>query len=190
MSYESDGSELLVNAIETLDSKVVYRNRWMSVREDIIRRPSGTVGLYGVVEKPNFAVILPVQDGSVHIVEQYRYAVGERCWELPQGAWEKDPGVDHSILAAGELREETGLVAGRIEHLGFQFLAPGFSSQGYHIYFATELSRASRMPDAEEEDLVTSSVSLEAFEAMILSGEIRDATTVNAYGLAKLRGVI
>jgi hypothetical protein len=66
----------------------------------------------------------------------------------------------------------------------------GCSNQGYHIYLATDLSRTSRRLDQEEEDLVTASVSLEEFESMILSGVIMDATTVNAYGLAKLKGAI
>ena len=38
--------------IKTLDSKVVYENKWLRVREDKIQRSSGNEGIYGVVEKP------------------------------------------------------------------------------------------------------------------------------------------
>ena len=67
----------------------------MRVREDMIRRRDGSTGIYGVVEKPDFVVIVPVEDdGRVHLVEQYRYPVKGRYWEFPQGSWEREPGVD------------------------------------------------------------------------------------------------
>jgi hypothetical protein len=37
---------------------VVYENRWMKVREDAIRRQDGSIGIYGVVEKSDFVVIV------------------------------------------------------------------------------------------------------------------------------------
>lgn len=176
--------------IEMLESKVVYANKWMSVREDKVRRPSGAEGIYGVVDKHDFAVILPIEDGYIHLVEQYRYPVEGRYWEVPQGSWDDDAGADHLSLAAGELKEETGLVAGRMAYVGHQFLAYGFSSQGYHIYLATEFTETSRKLDEEEEGFISKRFSIEEFEAMIIAGEIKDATTVNAYGLAKLHGLL
>jgi hypothetical protein len=81
--------------IETTSTRFVYENRWMRVREDMIRRRDGSTGIYGVVEKPDFVVIVPVEDdGRVHLVEQYRYPVKGRYWEFPQGSWEREPGVD------------------------------------------------------------------------------------------------
>ncbi len=80
--------------IKQLDSKVVYQNRWMTVREDKILRPSGAEGIYGVVDKPDCAAILAIDNGMIHLVQQYRYTVGQRCWEIPQGAWESNPDAD------------------------------------------------------------------------------------------------
>lgn len=176
--------------IETLDSQVVYQNRWMSVREDKIRRPSGAEGIYGVVDKPDFAVIFPYQDGYVYLVEQFRYPIAERQCEFPQGTWEANPEADHLLLAAGELQEETGLFANRMEYIGFQYLAYGFCSQGYHIYFATDFTQGETDLDPEEEGLITKKVLLADFEQMIISGEIKDSTTVNVYALAKMKGLI
>ena len=80
--------------IETTSTRLVYENRWM-VREDTIRRRDGSTGIYGVVEKPHFVVIVPVEDGGrLHLVEQYRYPPKGRYWELPQGSWEQEPGAD------------------------------------------------------------------------------------------------
>jgi hypothetical protein len=51
-------------------SRIVYENRWMRVREDATRRRDGTPGVYGVVEKVDFAVIAPIEDGMTWLVEQ------------------------------------------------------------------------------------------------------------------------
>ncbi|WP_287023630.1 NUDIX hydrolase [Vibrio sp.] len=179
-----------MNEIKTLHSEVVYQNKWMTVREDQIERPSGAKGIYGVVEKPDFVVILPIQNDEVYLVEQYRYAVKQRLLEFPQGAWESNPDADPVVLAAGELKEETGLVAGNMVYVGFQYLAYGYSNQGYHIYLATDLTQTERNLDPEEEGLVAKKIPITEFEQKIISGEIKDASTVNAYGLAKLKGLI
>jgi len=176
--------------IKQLDSRIVYRNKWMSVREDRILRPSGNEGIFGVVDKSDFVVIVPVQDGHIHLVEQYRYPVAGRFWELPQGSWEGDQQADHIHIAAGELREETGLTAGNMVYVGFQYLAYGYSSQGYHVYLATDLTQSTNNLDSEEEDLITRKVSLHDFENMLADGIIKDATTLAAYSLTKLKGLI
>lgn len=176
--------------LETLSSRIVYKNRWMKVKEDSVRRPSGAEGIFGVVEKPDFVVIIAIQDQHIYLVEQYRYPVQARYWELPQGSWESEPNADHAKLAAGELQEETGLVASTMEYVGHQFLAYGYSNQGYHIYLATGLRKASTKLDEEEEGLISQKFPLEDFESMIKDGRIKDATTVNAYGLAKMKGML
>lgn len=173
--------------IETLESSVVYQNRWMKVREDKIRRQSGIEGIYGVIDKPDFVAILPIQNGYIHLVEQYRYPVEERYWEIPQGSWESAPDADHETVAAGELKEETGLIANSIVHLGHLYQAYGYSNQGYHVFLATDFESGSQELDLEEEGLITRKFPIEQFEQMIASGVIKDATTLSAYGLAKVK---
>jgi 8-oxo-dGTP pyrophosphatase MutT (NUDIX family) len=98
----------------TLSSRIAYENRWTRLREDRIRHADGSEGIYGVVERSDFVVVVPWQDGQVTLVEQYRYPVGARIWEFPMGMWEQAPGTDPVVLAAAELREETGLIAGHM----------------------------------------------------------------------------
>lgn len=176
--------------IETLSSKVVYKNRWMTVREDKIRRASGAEGIYGVIEKHDFVSILPIENGHIHLVEQYRYPVKQRYWEIPQGSWESDPNADPLKVAAGELREETGLIANKFTYVGHMFQAYGRSNQGYHVYLATDFTATQQELDSEEEGLITKAVSLEEFDSMIVNGVIKDANTVSAYGLARLKNMI
>lgn len=176
-----------MNEIETLNSSVVYQNRWMTVREDQIRRPSGAQGIYGVVDKPDFVAIVPIDDDLIHLVQQYRYPVHQRYWEIPQGSWESEPDADHAVVAAGELREETGLTANKLQYVGHIYQAYGYSNQGFHVYLATNLEAGVQKLDEEEEGLISKAFSLEEFESMIVTGVIKDATTISAYSLVKLK---
>ena len=39
--------------VRRVSTREVYRNPWLTLREDEIRRPDGSPGIYGVVEKPD-----------------------------------------------------------------------------------------------------------------------------------------
>ena len=173
--------------IETISSREVYRNRWMTVREDAIRRQDGSSGIYGVVHKPDFALIIPYENGAFHLVEQYRYPVKGRYLEFPQGMWEDQRDAAPESVAKGELQEETGLVAGRMTYLGHLFSAPGYSTQGMHVFLAEQLSQGARDLSPEESDLAVTRVTLEAFEALVLEGRIKDASTLSAYSLLRMK---
>ncbi len=174
--------------IECVDSREAYANRWMRVREDSVRRADGTLGVYGVVEKNDFAVIVAVQDGAVAMVEQFRYPVGGRYWEFPQGSWESGP--DTLALARAELREETGLLARQVTHAGRLFLASGFCNQAYDVVLATGLTQGESALESEEQGLVSRFVPIAELEARIVSGAIMDASTVAAFGLLRLKGLL
>jgi 8-oxo-dGTP pyrophosphatase MutT (NUDIX family) len=172
-------------SIRTLATREVYRNRWMRLREDRIERSNGVEGIYSVVDKDDCAVIVPIEGGSVYLVEQFRYTVQKRCMEFPQGGWET-PDVDPEELARGELREETGLVAGRVVRLGMNWVAYGFTRQKQHIYLATDLRQESTDRDEEEHDLEVKQVRVAEFEGMLLDGTIQDMSTVAAWGMYRL----
>jgi 8-oxo-dGTP pyrophosphatase MutT (NUDIX family) len=154
----------------------------MRLREDEILRSNGQKGIYGVVEKDDSAIILPIDRGQVWLVEQFRYTIQERALELPQGSWEMKVD-DPEELARGELKEEMGLDAAEMTCLGTLWIAYGFLRQRQHVFLATGLTRTEKDPDAEEHDLVVRSVAVEDFEAMMLNGTIRDNCTLSAWGL-------
>jgi len=169
-------------SITTLSSREVYRNHWMRVREDEILRSNGQKGIYGVVEKDESAIILPIDNNCVWLVEQFRYTIQERAIELPQGGWEMEV-EDPEELARGELKEETGLHAENMTYLGSLWIAYGFTRQRQHVFLATGLTTCENNPDDEEHDLAVRAVAVDEFERMMLSGEIRDNCTVAAWGL-------
>ena len=176
--------------IETLSTRVAYENPWTRVREDIIRRADGSQGLYGVVERSDFVVVVPVQDGRVTLVEQFRYPVQQRMWEFVMGMWETRPGTDPAEIAAGELREETGLVAGRMIYAGGMFQGAGYCNQRGHVFLATELTQGDTAREASEQDLICRSFTLAEVEEMVRDGTIKDAMSIAALGMLRLKGLI
>jgi 8-oxo-dGTP pyrophosphatase MutT (NUDIX family) len=154
----------------------------MRVREDEVLRSNGARGIYGLVEKDDAAIIIPIENGRIWLIEQFRYTIGERALELPQGGWEME--VDNpEELARGELREEIGQDAAQMTRLGMLWIAYGFTRQKQHVYLATGLTPAQDQRDAEEHDLVARSFTIEEFEQMMLDGTIRDGSTLAAWGL-------
>ncbi|WP_158928361.1 NUDIX hydrolase [Acidisphaera sp. S103] len=180
----------MTNPYVTLSTRIAYENRWTRIREDRIRHPDGSDGLYGVVEREDFVVIVPWQDGCLTLVEQYRYPVGVRVWEFPMGMWEQAPGTDPLILAAAELREETGLIAGRMTRIGEIFQGPGYCNQRGHIFLATDLTQGEPDREATEQDMISRSFALADFEAMIRDGTLREAMTLSAFGLLRVKGFL
>lgn len=183
---DKDAKKLQITAdcpsITTLASREIYRNAWMRLREDDILRSNGQRGIYGVVEKDEAAIIIPVEADRIWLVEQFRYTIQQRVWELPQGGWEMQ--IDNpEDLARGELREETGLHAATMTRLGFQWIAYGFTRQKQHIYLATGLTHVETDRDPEEHDLAARCFTIAEFEQMLLDGSISDGCTLGAWGL-------
>jgi 8-oxo-dGTP pyrophosphatase MutT (NUDIX family) len=180
----------VADAITRLSSRLVYENRWLRLREDQVRRQDGSTGIYSVLERAEFAVVCPVQDGVVHLVEQFRYPVGQRCWEFPMGTWEWRADVSPEDLAAAELQEETGLRAGTLIEVGQVFQAAGYSNQAGRAFFATDLVQGEPTLEQEEQDLVQGKFPVAEFERMIRGGIVRDVVTISAFAMARLKGLI
>ena len=176
-------------SIRTLSSREVYRNPWTRVREDIIERPGGERGLYGVIDKDPASIIIPLdhtpKGDFLYLIEQFRYTVQATFKEFPQGGWE-DPDVVPEDLARGELREETGLRAGRMTLLGDLWIAYGVMRQKHFVYLAEDLTPGPTDRDPEEHDLRVHRVPVRDFEDMLLDGRVKDNCSAAAWGLYRI----
>jgi 8-oxo-dGTP pyrophosphatase MutT (NUDIX family) len=170
-------------------SRTVYENHWMRVREDETVLPDGRPGLYAVVEKPPAAAIVALDGDDVWLVQQWRHPVQGRFWELPQGAWHDRRDATPEDIARGELAEETGLRAGKIERLGRLYFAYGLTNQSFDVWLATDLTQGEQALDDTEQGLVVGRHPVVGVIDMVRSGEIADSGSVAALGLAGvLRG--
>jgi 8-oxo-dGTP pyrophosphatase MutT (NUDIX family) len=167
-------------------SRVVYENHWMRVREDETLLPDGRPGLYAVIEKPPAAAIVARDGDWVWLVQQWRHPVEQRFWEVPQGAWHHQPDASYEDVARGELAEETGLRAGKLERLARLYFAYGMSDQSCDVWLATELEQGEQALEETEQGLVVGRHRVTDVPELIRAGQIADSTTVAALGLAGL----
>jgi len=173
--------------MRTVSSRHVYANPWISLREDRIEHADGSPGLYSVVDKPDFAIVLPLDGDGFHLVEQYRYPVGCRSWEFPSGAFPAGVTGSPEEMAAAELAEETGFTAARLDKLGCLHSANALTNELAHVYLATGLTPGEPRRESSEQDMCQRWFRRAEFERMIADGEITDGPTLAAYLLFTLR---
>lgn len=167
------------NPWKALDSRVVYENPWIRVREDRVRRPDGAEGIYGVVEtRIATGVVALTEDDQVYLVGQWRYPFDAYSWEIPEGG--TDPGEAPLAAAKRELEEEAGVVAEEWEQLGGEFhLSNCFSSEVAVVYLARGLTKTNTNPDPTEQlEIVTRP--FDEVLRMVDDGEITDSVTIVA----------
>ncbi len=169
-------------AFELLKSEIVYPGRAFTIRRDTLRLPDGRETRFDIVEHVGSVIILPLDaDGHLLFVRQYRHAAGLDLLELPAGTL--DVGEAPEACARREVREETGMAAGKLEPLGGFYLAPGYSTEYMHVYLATDLRCDPLEADADEFLSVERIPMAEAL-AMCERGEVPDAKSLAALVLA------
>lgn len=163
---------------ETLASREVYDNAWISVREDAVVRPDGEQGIYGVVHFKNIAIgILAIEGDYIYLVGQYRYPLNRYSWEIPEGGCGE--GEDPLAAARRELEEETGLHAANWEKLGEAHLSNSVSDELAIWFLATGLTQGQHSPEGTEQ-LKIRRVTFQEASSMAAKGEITDALSLLA----------
>jgi ADP-ribose pyrophosphatase len=164
---------------------VVYEGAVCRVHRIGLEMDGGAVVDRDLVEFADAVVVVPVlDDGSVVLIRNERFAVGEELVEFPAGKLEGEE--DPAACAARELIEETGYTAAGVQPLGGFYSAPGAVTEYMHAFLATGLSAGPQRLEAYER-ITTQAVSPARLAEMIRSGELHDAKSLAAYTLWRMR---
>lgn len=106
------------------------------------------------------------------------------------GMWETRPDAIPDDVAAGELREETGLIAARMQHIGVTYQGAGYSTQRGHVYLATGLTQGSDALEATEEDITCHTLPLTEVRRMIRENEITCMVTLAVFAMVDAKSLI
>ncbi len=164
---------------QVLTSKVAFRGPVFYVTSERVREPGGIVARRDIVRHPGSVVILAVDNSGtearVLLARQYRYAAGQRLWELPAGRI--DAGEKPLAAAQRELLEETGYTAKHWQRALFFYSSPGFLDETMAIYMASGLIPGPAQP--EEDELIQKRLfPLPAALRMVMNGRIQDGKTI------------
>jgi ADP-ribose pyrophosphatase len=169
---------------ELLKSEPVFQGRAFKIRRDTLKTPDGRETKYEIVEHVGSVIIIPMDEqGNLLFVRQYRHAAGKDLLELPARTREGDE--PYEVCAAREIREETGMAAGKLEHIGDFYLAPGYSTEFMAVFLATELTHNPLEAD-EDEFLQLEKIPIQKAIEMAEKCEMPDAKTLAALFLARI----
>lgn len=170
-------------AHQILSHKTVYKAHAFEIEKLHVRLPDGRERDYDLVSHNDSVTIIPFnEDGNIWFVTQYRLGCECELLELPAGVIHD--GEDPESCAAREVREETGLAAGKLTHIGSVYLAPGYSSEKNHIFLAEDLSESPLDMD-DDEFLQAEKIPAEKAYEMAENGRIQDSKTLAALLLAR-----
>lgn len=163
---------------EVKSSETMYSGNFISVKRDIISLPDGGEAEREIVARGEASAILPINsEGDIVFVRQYRHGLGGMSLEIPAGVM--DEGEDPIKCAKRELEEETGFIAGTIEHMFSMHTTVGFCDEVIHIYKGENFTQGKQnLDDDEFLEILVYSVK-QAFD-MIKSGKITDSKTIAA----------
>lgn len=169
---------------KVVSSKTVYKNPWMTVREDSVIRPDGKPGIFGVATLLPGSSVLPItDDGYVYITEEYRYGVERDSIEAASGGMDKNETPLET--AKRELLEETGLIAdewincGMVDPLTSVIVAPQY------LFIAKGLKQGEAKPE-ETELIKIHKIMFDDLYQMVIDGKITHAPTCVLILQAKL----
>jgi ADP-ribose pyrophosphatase len=162
-------------------SEEKFASGFLRLTLDTIVSPDGGEHPRAVVRPRGAVAVLAVDDeGRILVVDQYRHPVGRRLLELPAGTLDVE-GEEPVDAAARELAEEADVRADTWEVQLTMYSTPGYSSEAWTIYRATDLTpvpddeRTER--EAEEADMHQWWMPLDDAVAAVLDGRIADAKT-------------
>ncbi|TQJ21913.1 ADP-ribose pyrophosphatase [Micromonospora sp. A202] len=159
-----------------------YRGRIFDVVTEEVTMPGGGTGMRDLVRHVGAVAVVALDDaGQVVLIRQYRHPVGRHLWELPAGLMDVS-GEELPAAALRELAEEADLTAGRVDVLVDLHSSPGFTNELVRVFLARDLAEVpadERHERRDEEaDLQVVRIDLDEAVAMVLAGEITNASAV------------
>jgi ADP-ribose pyrophosphatase len=173
-------SEQRLRPWRILSSDYLIETPFLRLRADRVELPSGAVvDEYFVRESRGFSIVFALTtDQRVVLVRQYKHGIGEVMLELPAGAI--DPDETPEDCALRELTEETGFVAGSLQHIRTFVTDPTNSDSRFHLYVAHDATPTGiqNLDITEEIDVVLAPI--DELRAMALDGRIEGGSQVAA----------
>lgn len=157
------------------DSRTVFKNDFITLREDDVTKPDGSPGKYAVVQSRSGIQALALDnEGNVYLVREFRYALEGESLEAVGGTSEE--GEPPFETARRELREELGIEAEDFLELGEVHHTTSIIDSTTTLILARKLKFTEPHREASEK-IKLEKLPLREAVAKAINGEITHATT-------------
>lgn len=166
------------NPWKLVSGEDIYENPWIKVEEHQVINPSGGKGIYGKVHFKNTAIGIVPLDKKLNtwLVGQHRYTLNAWSWEIPEGGGPLGKSILQS--AKRELKEETGLIAGKWTQILKTHLSNSVSDEVGYIFLAEDVREGDAKLEATEADMINWKIPFKKALTMVLEGEITDGLSI------------
>ena len=165
---------------ETLDSKIVFSGRALTLEVLDIDIGHGCVSQREIIRHPGAVVVLAQRpDERFVFVRQYRKAIETLLLEAVAGTLEENESPED--CARRELEEESGYTADSMHFLGTIVPAPGYSSEKLHLFYARIGMEAGDVRPDEDERIEVVHLTRAEVEHAIDKGKLWDAKSLAAW---------
>lgn len=159
---------------DILGSDYLLKERWLTVRKDHVRMPSGVeMNDYYVLEYPDWINVVAItKEGKFVIERQYRHGMQSVEYELCAGIIEK--GESSLEAAQRELLEETGYSGGEWQLYCISTPNPSAMTNVNYTFLATGVVDTGARHLEETEDIEILLLSYDELKTMVRDGRIRE----------------
>lgn len=158
-----------------INQQEIHKGKIFSLWGGQVELDNGEIAVREYIRHSGGVGIVPVMDGNVILIRQFRISIERELIELPAGRLELNE--DPISCAARELEEEIGYRAGKLIPLTSYFASVGNSNERMYLFLALDLAKTElRLEDDERIREVV--MSFDAVKEKLTNQEFEDSKTI------------
>jgi len=126
----------------------IFKGKIFSLWGGQVSLDNGEVAVREYIRHSGGVAIVPVVDGNIILIRQFRISIERELIELPAGRLETNE--DPMSCAARELEEEIGYRSNKLIPIASYFASVGNSNERMHLFLALELEKTERHLEDDE----------------------------------------
>ena len=169
---------------KTLSSEIIYKDRYLKVKKDLLINPQGQRREYVYIQKPDAVIIIAQQDDLFYLAREFRYPSKQLFTQFPLES--KEESESFLKCAKRGLMEEMGLESDNWRLLGSFFTDPGISDQICQVFLTKNVRKTQFEHKDEGEQIEITPLKSNDIEELINSGKA-ESWTIAAWEIYKSR---
>ena len=158
-----------------IKQKEIHKGKIFSLWGGQVELDNGEVAVREYIRHSGGVGIVPVLDGNIILIRQFRISIERELIELPAGRLE--PNEEPISCVIRELEEEIGYRANKLIPIASYFASVGNSNERMYLYLALDLEKTERHLESDER-IREVAMPLEMVKEKLANQEFEDSKTI------------